>query len=413
MRIVLIGAGQRGRVYADYIHQTGRAQVAAIAEPDIQRRRAAAAHLAVPGEMCFATAEELWACGKVADGAIIASMDRDHREQAIAAMDIGYDLLLEKPISSKLEECLEIRDHARALGRRVTVCHVLRYSPFFSTIKRLLDESTLGRVVSIRHEENIGNYHMAHSFVRGNWANQAQSSPIILQKSCHDMDLLVWLTDSRCKALSSVGDLTYFTPRNAPEGSADRCCDCALWKDCRFNAEKCYLPVLGEWPASVLTLDQTPEGLGAALKTGPYGRCVYRCGNDVCDSQSTLLEMENGVTVSFVMSAFTSLMCRTIRILCEHGEICGDDDTQCIAVKRFPSNAADAYTIEELHPEVPRSAHGGGDARLADGFLDTLEGLETPMLSSIEQSVESHLMAFAAERSRLMDGERLSLDRFR
>ena len=413
MRIVLIGAGQRGRIYADYMHETGRGQIVAVVEPNERRRKAAADHLRVPEAMCFASVEPLWALGKIADGAIIASMDQDHYAQAMPAMELGYDLLLEKPVSPVLAECVEIRDRARALGRRVTVCHVLRYAPFFAAVKRLLDERAVGKPISIRHEENIGNFHMAHSFVRGNWANQTTSSPIILQKSCHDMDLLVWLTGSRCKALSSVGALTYFAPHNAPAGSADRCVDCAVRAACRFDAEKCYLPVLGDWPATVLTTDQTPEGLRAAFKTGQYGRCVYRCGNDVCDQQTTLLEMESGVTIAFVMSAFTNRMCRTIRILCEDGEICGDDDAQRITVTRFASNAVDAYTVEELHPEVPRSSHGGGDSALVDGFFHTLGGARVESASSIDQSIESHLMAFAAERSRLAGGERVALDTLR
>ncbi|GHU84095.1 oxidoreductase [Clostridia bacterium] len=413
MRIVLVGAGQRGRVYADYMHRAGLAQIVAIAEPDGPRRQAAADCLGVPADMCFPTAQALWAQGKIADGAIIASMDQDHYAQAMQAMALGYDLLLEKPISPRIEECMEILARARAMSRRVAVCHVLRYTPFFSTLKRLLDEQVVGRLVSIRHEENIGNFHMAHSFVRGNWANQGRSSPIILQKSCHDMDLLVWLTGSRCKALSSVGALTYFVPGNAPDGSAERCCDCAVREGCRFDAETCYLPVLGDWPAAMITPNQTPKGLRAALQTSPYGRCVYHCDNDVCDNQSTLMEMENGVTVSFVMSAFTNRMCRTIRLLCEDGEILGDDDAKCITVTRFTSNTVDAYAVEELHTKVPHSGHGGGDTSLVDDFLRGIREPGFESASSIEQSVESHLMAFAAERSRLSGGERIALNLLR
>ncbi|MCL2812712.1 MAG: Gfo/Idh/MocA family oxidoreductase [Clostridia bacterium] len=413
MRIVLIGAGQRGRVYADYMHKSGRAQIVAIVEPDQQRRLAAADHLNVPQAMCFAGEGSLWALGKIADGAIIASMDQDHYAQAIKAMEMGYDLLLEKPVSPVMSECLDIRERARSLNRRVTVCHVLRYAPFFSTLKQLLDKRVVGKPISILHEENIGNFHMAHSFVRGNWANQAESSPIILQKSCHDMDLLVWLTGSRCKALSSVGALTYFKIDKAPVGSAERCVDCGVRAACRFDAEKNYMPVLGSWPATVLTTDQTPEGLREAIRTGPYGRCVYRCPNDVCDHQTTLMEMENGVTISFVMSAFTNRMNRSIRILCEDGEISGDDEAQVITVTRFVSNAVEAFSVEQMHTQVPHGWHGGGDIALVEDFLRTLEGDETESVSSIERSIESHLMAFAAERSRLSGGGRVALDALR
>jgi len=412
MRIALIGAGQRGRFYADYIHKSGRAQIVAVVEPHEQRRQAAADHLSLPEAMCFTDVESLWAQGKIGDGAIIASMDQDHYAQAMKAMELGYDLLLEKPVSPVMSECLDIRKRARSLNRRVTVCHVLRYTPFFATLKDLLDRRVVGRPVSILHEENIGNFHMAHSFVRGNWANQAKTSPIILQKCCHDLDLLVWLTGSRCKALTSVGSLNYFKMDKAPAGSADRCMDCAMRANCRFDAEKCYMPVLGNWPATVLTPDQTPEGLREAIQTGPYGRCVYRCRNDVCDNQTTLMEMENGVSVSFVMSAFTNRVTRSIRILCEDGEISGDSLAQIITITRFASNSVDAYTVEQLHTEVPNGSHGGGDVALIEGFLRTLEGDEDSV-SSIERSIESHLMAFAAERSRLSGGGRVALDSLR
>ncbi len=413
MRIALVGAGHRGRIYADYIQSTGRAQIVAVVEPSEQRRRAAAEAYGIPADRCFATAKSLWALGKIADGAIIASMDRDHYAQAMAAMELGYDLLLEKPISPVLSECVALRDQARAFGRRVTVCHVLRYTPFFITLKQLLDKRVVGRPICIRHEENIGNFHMAHSFVRGNWAYQTQSSPIILQKSCHDMDILVWLTGSRCETLSSIGALHYFTPSNAPKGSADRCADCVVRETCRFDAEKCYLPIAGEWPAVVVTPDQSQDGLRAALKNGPYGRCVYRCGNDVCDDQATLMALENGLSVTFGMSAFTNRICRTIRILCEDGEISGNDEERRITITRFASNNADAYTVEEIHTAMPGSGHGGGDYQLADDFLRTLAGEQTNSCSSLDDSIESHLMAFAAERSRLAGGERVALNSLR
>lgn len=413
MRVVLVGAGQRGRIYADYMHDSKQAEIAAIVEPHPGRRKAAAEKLNVPDNMCFETVEALWAKGKMADVALIASMDRDHFVQVMTAIGLGYDVLLEKPISPSREECLTIQNRARELNRRVVVCHVLRYTPFFSTLKKLLDDRVVGKMVSIQHEENIGNWHMAHSFVRGNWASSEKTSPIILQKSCHDMDILVWLAGGRAKALSSVGALTYFRPENAPKGSGERCCDCMVRENCRFNAEKAYLSQLGVWPAAMVTLDQTPEGLREALETSPYGRCVYRCGNNVCDTQSTLIEFESGVAVNFTMSAFTNRMNRTIRILCEDGEICGNDGENLIRVTRFAANAVEPYQVEEIHTAVTRSGHGGGDTRLVDDFFRVLLGEEAYSTSSIDESIESHLMAFAAEQSRLEGGIRVALDDLR
>ena len=214
MKLVLIGAGQRGRIYADAALQRGLAEIAAVAEPNEERRESARRALGIPAERCYASAQDLWAQGKLADAAVIASMDQDHYAQTMAALDLGYDILLEKPISPDPLECMAIAKKAERLGRKVVVCHVLRYTPFYSTLKQILDSGELGKIVSIQHNENIGNFHIAHSFVRGNWRRADQASPMILQKSCHDMDLMTWLADSEAKQIVSFGDLRYFRPEN-------------------------------------------------------------------------------------------------------------------------------------------------------------------------------------------------------
>jgi predicted dehydrogenase len=336
-------------------------------------------------------------------------MDRDHYRQAMRALELGYDLLLEKPISPSAAECVKIAQKAKETGRVVVVCHVLRYTAFFNTIKDIIDSGELGRVISILHEENIGSYHMAHSFVRGNWSRAAESSPIIMQKSCHDMDLLHWLTGSRAKSISSVGALNYFKPGNAPANSAERCRDCSVEKDCRYSAYKCYVPVRGGWPASVLSLSQTEDALMKAIADGPYGRCVYRAGNDVCDNQVTLIEFENNVTASFSMSAFTNRMNRNIKILCEDGEIRGDDGPGTIVVNRFVSTGVSGYEERVIHTARPQSGHGGGDYTLVDEFFKLLGGQTRDGRSLIGQSIESHLMAEAAELSRLDNGKRIDI----
>lgn len=248
MKIVLIGAGQRGRVYADYMMEKGCAQIVAIVEPNDVRRKEAAAQLGVAADWCFTAAEELWAQGKIADAAIVASMDRDHYTQVMKALELGYHVLLEKPISPNPAECMDILHRAEEKKLHVVVCHVLRYTPFFSRIKEIIDSGRIGRLVSIRLDENIGNFHFAHSFVRGNWRRADIASPSIMQKSCHDMDLLNWLMGAQAKRISSCGSLHYFKESNAPAGSTARCADCPVEGRCRFSAYKSYLPAAGDWP---------------------------------------------------------------------------------------------------------------------------------------------------------------------
>ena len=400
MKYILIGAGNRGMTYGQWAHEHG-IEIAAVAELRPDRLKDAGERLHVPEYMRFSDAAEVLALGKIADAAIIATMDRDHYGHVMKALDCGYDILLEKPISPDPRECIEIEEKANALGRSITVCHVLRYTNFFGSIKQILDSGELGKIIAIKHSENIGNFHMAHSFVRGNWRNDQLTSPIIMQKSCHDLDILLWLTGAHCKKVAAFGSLSYFKEANAPAGSADRCLDCPVAATCRFDARKAYLPTLGSWPTEVVCLEQTEEALMEALKTSPYGRCVYRCDNNVCDHMSIIMEFENDITATFSLTAQTSACHRNIHIMCEHGEIIADDGKRHIIVRHHVASQADTFTERTVNIRTNSSGHGGGDAGIMEDFAASLSGNQTQTKSSISKSVESHLMACAIEQSRL------------
>ncbi len=357
MKLILIGAGQRGMIYATYAREKGH-EIVAVAEPDEEKRETAGSLLGIPSDRRFHTGRELLDLPKMADAAIIATMDRDHYQEAIPALERGYHLLLEKPVSPVPEETLAIEEAALRTGRHVTVCHVLRYNPFFRELKKVMAEGKIGRVITIQHNENIGNFHIAHSFVRGNWSRSDRASSLIMQKSCHDMDLLVWLTGSRCESVASFGDLTYFRAENAPAGAAARCCDCPLKDSCRFSAYLCYLPTAGSWPSTVLTEDQSEEGLREAIRTGPYGRCVFHCDNNVCDHQVAILRFENGVTATFNLSGFTNRMARTIKVMGENGEIRASEADNVIEITRFASTGIARTESETIHPEVGSAGCG-------------------------------------------------------
>lgn len=411
MKYVLIGAGSRGMIYGSWAAEHG-IEIAAIAEPRPDRRKAAGEKLNVPENMRFSDASQVLNLGKIADAAIIATMDRDHFSHTMKALDCGYDILLEKPISPDPKECIAIEEKANRLGRKITVCHVLRYTSFWGKIKEILDTGELGKIVAIKHSENIGNFHMAHSFVRGNWRNDRLSSPIIMQKSCHDLDILLWLTGSHCTRVSAFGGLRYFREENAPAGSGARCCDCPAAESCRFNAYRVYTPILGQWPADVVCLEQTPQALEEALRTGPYGRCVFRCDNNVCDHMSMILEFEDGVTATFSLTAQTNGIHRNIHIMCENGEILADDAQRQIVVNPFVSNQAETFSSCTIHVRANSSGHGGGDAGIMEDFTAGLSCPEAESRSSISRSVESHLMACALEQSRLT-GQTVEISAFR
>lgn len=380
----------------------------AVAEVRPDRLQQAGEELQIPQARLFSAADHLFACGKLADTAIVASLDKAHFGHVMAALDAGYDVLLEKPISPSAWECLEVERRALALGRKVTVCHVLRYHALIAAIREILDSGELGRVVNIKHTENVGNWHMAHSFVRGNWHSSAETAPIILAKSCHDMDLLLWFTKAHCKRIAAFGSLDYFRRENAPAGSAERCCDCAVAEQCRFEAAKVYLPGLGAWPTDMVCLEQTEEAVMEALRTSPYGRCVFRCDNDVCDHMSVAMEFDSGATATFTLNGHSDRMYRQFHIMCTEGEIEADDRTNRLTIRRFPASGVDPEQVEVRQIETSDIGHGGSDLVMMEDFF--LRGGADR--SAVSLSVESHLMALAAEESRLT-GRVVSLDEFR
>ncbi len=403
MKLALVGAGQRGTIYAKYAYEKTGAEIVAVVDIRKERRDSVCKQFNIPENMAFEKIDDLYRLGKIADAIIIATMDRDHFRHVMPAIELGYDVLLEKPISPDINECLKIQKSAHEHNVKIVVCHVLRYTEFFSTIKRIIDSGELGKVVTIQHAENVGNFHIAHSFVRGNWRNSELSSPIIMQKSCHDMDILQWLVDSECEKISSFGALSYFKEENAPKGSTARCLDCPVAADCRFDGRKAYLPIRGDWPAAVLTEDQSEEGILKALREGPYGRCVYRCDNNVCDQQVTNIQFKNGVTASFHLSGLTNKMHRTIKVMCENGDIFGDDAEDYITVTHYSANSQYEGSVRKVEINNEEGFHGGGDYRLVMDFLGEIEGKNAESRSSIDRSIESHLMAYAAEQSRLTD----------
>ena len=393
---VVLGAGSRGEIYGSYaLACPEELKIVAVAEPKADRREKFAKEHGIPEENRFASWKDLLEKPKLADAAFVCTLDDAHLEPALLALEKGYHILLEKPMSNKEEECIAIEEAAAKAGKTLAVCHVLRYTPFYQTIKGLIDDGAIGEITALSQIENVAYWHQAHSFVRGNWRNSSETSPMILQKSCHDMDILLWLAGKNCRKVSSFGSLRHFTPENAPAGAPQRCLDgCPHAQECLYYAPKLYLTGKTDWPVDVLTTDLTPEGITKALREGPYGRCVYHCDNDVVDRQVVNLELEDGVVCSFVMSAFTANSTRQLKILGTKGHIQADMSKREIWLWPFGGSAY------QVPMEETTSGHGGGDYGLMQDFLHVLrEGGESR--SSARQSLQSHLICFAAEKSRL------------
>lgn len=398
VRIAIIGAGDRGKDrYGEYILKNqDKIEVAAVAEPNPIRREELSRKHKITEEFQFETWEKLLDKEKFCDAVIVATRDNMHFEPAKRAMEKGYHILLEKPMSNDAKECIELGRIAKETNRAFMICHVLRYTPFYSYIKKAIDEKMIGDVIDIQHNENIGFYHFAHSYVRGNWRNSDETSPLILAKSCHDMDLLLWFARKRCKKITSYGELSFFRPERAFENSGERCKECGVEKACPYSALKLYYKTIGGWPATVITHDQTKDGIDKALKEGPYGRCVFRCDNNVVDHQVTILEFEGGITATFNLSAFTNKVHRTLKIMGTEGELRADDSRNEVEIQRFDDNKKII-----INPQVVSGGHGGGDHGIMEDFISLITNGSGMALTTADVSVESHIMAFAAEESRV------------
>jgi len=447
IRILLFGAGNRGEgAYGQYaLQHPDEIQFVAVADPNpIRRTRFAEAHQ-IPRERQFKGWREALSAGKIADAVINATQDQVHHESALAALDAGYDMLLEKPIAPTLKETVEVVRKAESSGRMLMICHVLRYTDFFQKVKQIIKSGRLGQVVHISHAENVSYFHMAHSYVRGNWRNKDLSAPMILAKCCHDLDLLYWFLGEKPVSLSSAGGLSHFRAENAPMGTPERCTDgCPIAGTCPYFAPRIYVenypikkavsesdkPILrmigrlslhkpklmrfmgklvpplrilteySGWPRNtIIENSESDRAVLDALRIGPYGRCVYHCDNNVVDHQTVQLTFESGTTATLTMHGHSHEEGRSLRI----------DGSQATLLGKFGYSQAwlevhdhalapvERYTFPS---EVDQTAgHGGGDAGLMHQFVQAMQGEHFP-LTSARDSLESHLMAFAADQAR-------------
>ena len=411
VRFAVLGMGDRGTVYASKIlSHPEEAEITAIADMRQERLDKVRAYISLPDDRVFHSAEDLLAQPKLADILVIATQDQQHCAHAVAAMEKGYDLLLEKPIAAKLSDVVTIAETAKKLGRRVLVCHVLRYTVFYKEIRRLINEGFIGRVQSVEASESVADFHQAHSFVRGNWHNSEASSPMILAKCCHDMDILQWVIGKKCLKLNSFGSLGHFNKDHAPEGSAERCFDCKV-ENCPYNAPNFYLSRIPGWPANIVAADPTEENVLKALRETDYGRCVYRMDNDVVDHQTVNMLMEDGVTVTFQMNGFTNIQTREICIHGTEGEIWGHSKNKELCYQRW---GEEPVKIDLFALCSDFTGHGGGDAGIIRDTIRLYRGedFDTSSITYLEDSVDSHYMAFAAEKSRVEGGILVNMEEF-
>ncbi len=403
VELIIAGCGGRGSGYAAFARKCpDRAKVVGVADPREYYRKTLASGHSVPEGNVFTTWEDMAARDKFADAILICTQDAMHRAPALAFAAKGYDILLEKPMAPDEQSCRDIVAAVRKADVIFGVCHVLRYTAYTKALKKLVDSGVIGDVVCIQHFEPVGWWHQAHSYVRGNWRNEQEAAPMLLAKSCHDLDWIRHIMGRKITTISSFGSLRHFRKEEKPQGAADRCLDCGIEANCPYSAKRIYIEsrIMKNhtgWPVDVLTTDTTIEGVTRALRSGPYGRCVYACDNDVVDNQVVSMEFEGGRTASFVMTAF-SHGSRTTVVHGTRGQIKGDSSK----IVHFDFLTGAEKTIDTDAPDGSiLGGHGGGDGGLMDAFVSAVaERDPSKILSGPDETLETHLAVFAAERSR-------------
>ncbi|MDD7456554.1 MAG: Gfo/Idh/MocA family oxidoreductase [Bacteroidales bacterium] len=406
VRLAAIGLGNRTTKYLNYLldhPQQGR--LTAIVEPDPSRMSEIKSLFGVESGNCFSSTESFFCEKRDVDGVIIGTPDKTHYGIAMDAIGHGYHCLLEKPIATTARECIEVAEAAKKAGVLVCVCYVLRYHPYYHKVKDILDSGELGPIISGSHIENVGIDRMTHSYVRGIFSNSNKSTPLILEKCCHDIDMLIWLMNKHVAKVSSFGSLGWFKSENAPEGSSERCVNCKIEQDCPFSAVDLYQR-RKEWISNFVvpngdTLDNV---IAKELREGRYGRCVYHCDNDVADHQTVGLEMAGGVTIGMSIETLTRHDGRATKINCAFGEVFAGGDS--VTVTHFSRSREEKYSFAET---LNMPLHGNADLKIIEDFLQAVQDPENhKLLSPIEEALESHIVCFKIEESR-QEGKTIEL----
>ena len=403
--VAIIGLGNRGRIYGSHFFRNKNAKIVALCEKNTAFLDEYSRKWNIDVENCYTSDKEFFEAGKLADVLVIATHDRDHYRHAVSALNIGYNLLLEKPDSPIFSETEEIAKIAAEKKLTVIVCHVLRYAKYYDKIKSIIDSGAIGKIRHINHTENVGYWHFSHSYVRGNWRREDETAPSILAKCCHDLDMMYYLTGKQGKTVSSNGELSYFIAKNKPNGSPEYCEQgCPSAKNCPYEARKIYYGITPHTlpymivNAKLITADPKPtiKKLKIALKTSPYGRCVFSCDNDVMENQIVNITMEDGLTATVGMTAFSRRCYRKTHIYGEKGEIFGNDIDGYFTLNIFGGKSKKIRVSRKVI-----SLHGSSDKNLVNEFIDLMNGKPySNKITFISQTLESHRIAWYAEIAR-------------
>ncbi len=400
-KLAVLGYGGRGSIYGEFaIRYPEKFKLVAACDIDETRLYRPKSQ----GAKTFTDYKEFLDAGLEIDLVAICSQDAQHKEHAIYALERGYDLLLEKPIAQNKQDCIDICDCAKKNNRKVYVCHVLRYSKFYSTVKDIIDSGELGEVINIQAQEGVSYYHISNSFVRGPWRNSDESCPMILAKCCHDMDIIRYLMGDKCISVNSYGSRKFFNKEHQPDGATQYCSDCPHAKTCIYNAQRIYTTDEYRWMAGYFVKEggNDDENVLKWLNKSQYDKCVFNTDNNVVDNQQTLMLFENGKTAVHTMTGFTRRVYRDLKVHGTKAELYGVMEDSYIEIRTF---GGDIKIINVDTSEATLGSHNGSDYFMMEQLYKELNGVKGKGITYIDISLESHLMSFAAEESRLNNGK--------
>lgn len=415
LKTVIIGGGHRSLTYSKLAKlKPDKMEIVGVADPNEFRRNLIAEKFNIPPEHVFESAEALAAVPKFADAAINGTMDHVHVATSLPLLKAGYDILLEKPFSVNETEMRQLVSCAKEYGRKIMVCFVLRYTPFYRGIKNVILSGEIGDIINIQTVEHVSYHHMSTSHIRGKWRNEEEChASMLLAKCCHDVDIMMWLMGKDDPVrVSSFGSLMQFRPENAPENSGTRCLvDCPLADTCLYSAKRLYIDHPDRWEFYVWDKledkeNATIEDKINLLKTSGYGVCAYKNDNNVVDHQSVMVEFRSGATGTHNMIGGAAVPQRKIHIIGTKGEISGTLESGKFTVSLIDPRPGCEHLDRTVDTNVEGDSHGGGDLMLAEDFVDyARDGMMSVSCTSIEESVKGHLTVFKADESRKDGGK--------
>lgn len=418
---IIVGAGHRALSYASYaLHHPNKLRIVGVSDPIEFRRKRVAEIYKLSPKQCFKTAEEVARQPKMSDVVINGTMDQQHVPTSLLLLAAGYDILLEKPFATNKQEMLQLIEASTKYKRKIIICHVLRYAPFYAAIRQRVINGDIGEVINIQTSEHVSYHHMAVGFVRGKWNREdVCKSSMLMAKCCHDLDLIMWMKSGIApRSVSSIGSNMQFRPEKAPSQAGIRCLrDCPIEEKCLYSARKHYIDHPDRWNFYVWdSLEHIPnpsiEQKLESLKTNnPYGKCVWRCNSTVVDHQSVMIEFEDGCTATHNMVGGVSRPMRSIHLLGTTGEIQGVMEEGTFVLRHPDPRPRHEYSEQQIELDVSGDMHGGGDLRLVEDFVRVVRG-EAPSVSTtlLKDSVYGHLVGFGADAS-MSEGRMIELEK--